>query len=308
MTQQPHIAVLYQESLEALQPHAGGLYIDGTVGAGGHTRGILLGSAPDGRVLAFDRDAAALATAQARLGELAERVTWVHASYAEMGTIAPARGFGQVDGVLLDLGVSSMQVDTPERGFSFRYEAPLDMRFDTRQATTAADLVNTLPEAELADIFWRYGEVRNSRKLARIIVHNRPITTTTQLADLVANASGARRRRGRHPATQLFQALRIAVNDELRALEDGLDAAIALLKSGGRIAVISFHSLEDRYVKNLFRDLQRDCICPPEQLICACDWEPVLRLVSRKAIKSPDSEIAANPRSRSARLRVAEKR
>jgi 16S rRNA (cytosine1402-N4)-methyltransferase len=307
MTRQPHISVLYQESLEALQPHAGGLYIDGTVGAGGHTRGLLVASSPDGRVLAFDRDADALTLARERLGALADRVVLRHASYAEMGAIAPPLGFGQVDGVLLDLGVSSMQVDTPERGFSFRYDAPLDMRFDAHQSTTAADLVNNLPEAALADLLWRYGEVRNSRKVARAIVHNRPITTTTQLADLAAKISGVRRRR-RHPATQLFQALRIAVNDELQALEDGLNAAIALLKPGGRVAVISFHSLEDRYVKNLFRDLQRDCICPPQQIICTCNWEPVLRLVSRKAIKPTDDEIAANPRSRSARLRVAEKR
>jgi 16S rRNA (cytosine1402-N4)-methyltransferase len=257
-------------------------------------------------MLVFDRDPAALELARAHVGDWSNRVTWLQASYADMLLLAPEYGFAQVDGVLLDLGLSSMQLDTPSRGFALRYDAPLDMRFDPDQMQTAADLVNTLPEAQLADLLWQYGEVRNSRQLARVMVNNRPITTTTQLANLVAFNSPRSRKRI-HPATQVFQALRIAVNDELGALERGLPGAIELLKSGGRVAVISFHSLEDRFVKNLFRDLSRDCICPPQQPICTCDWQPVVRLVTRKAMSASEDEMAANPRSRSARLRVAEK-
>jgi 16S rRNA (cytosine1402-N4)-methyltransferase len=300
--QQPHTSVLYQECLEALQPHTGGTYIDGTVGAGGHTLGILQQSAPDGRVIAFDRDPVALALARERVGEFAERVTWLQASFADMGELVAT----QVDGILLDLGVSSMQFDTPERGFSFRYDAPLDMRFSPEQSLTAADLINSYPEAELADIFWRYGEMHDSRRVARVIVANRPISTTTELADLIAATTRGRKRRI-HPATQPFQALRIAVNDELGALERGLSVAITLLKPGGRVAVISFHSLEDRFVKNLFRDLSRDCVCPPQQPICTCDQRATVKLVTRKAIQASEDEINLNPRSRSARLRVAEK-
>lgn len=306
MTNFLHRSVLYQECLTALQPYSGGTYIDGTVGAGGHTRGILEHSAPDGKVLAFDRDPTALEVARAQVGASADRVTWLQASYADMQLLAPQNGFVQVDGILLDLGVSSMQLDTPSRGFALRYDATLDMRFDPDQPQTAADLVNTLPEAALANVFWQYGEVRNSRQLARVIVNNRPITTTIQLADLVS-ANSPRRNKRIHPATQVFQALRIAVNDELGALERGLPGAIELLKPGGRVAVISFHSLEDRFVKNLFRDLSRDCICPPHQPICTCEWQPVVRLVTRKAIQASDEEMQVNPRSRSARLRVAEK-
>jgi 16S rRNA (cytosine1402-N4)-methyltransferase len=302
MKQQPHISVLYQECLEALHPHTGGTYIDGTVGAGGHTLGILQQSAPDGRVIAFDRDPVALSLARERVGAFAGRVTWLKASFADMGQLVTS----QVDGVLLDLGVSSMQFDTPERGFSFRYDAPLDMRFSPDQALTAADIINSYPETELADILWRYGEMHDSRRVARFIVDNRPITTTTELASLIAAHTRGRQRRI-HPATQPFQALRIAVNDELGALDRGLNAAIDLLKPGGRLAVISFHSLEDRFVKNLFRDLSRDCICPPEQLLCNCNHNATLRLVSRKAIKASEDEIGLNPRSRSARLRVAER-
>lgn len=306
MTNQPHKAVLYQECLTALQPYSGGSYIDGTVGAGGHTRGILERCAPDGTVLAFDRDPDALELARAHVGEWGNRVTWLQANYADMQMLAPQNGFAQVDGILLDLGVSSMQLDTPSRGFALRYDAPLDMRFGSDQMETAADLVNTLPEADLANVLWQYGELRNSRQLARLLVRNRPITTTTQLADLVA-ANSPRHNKRIHPATLVFQALRIAVNDELGALERGLPSAIELLKPGGRFAIISFHSLEDRFVKNLFRDLSRDCICPPQQPICTCDWQPVVRLVTRKAIQASDEEIQNNPRSRSARLRVAEK-
>ena len=300
-----HIPVLYQEILKYLQPQPGGIFIDGTLGAGGHTAGILEATAPDGRVLGFDKDPEAIEFAGARLETFGNRITLVNKSYAEMPTVAPALGFAQVDGILLDLGLSSRQLDDGTRGFSFRYEAPLDMRFDQTQGETAADLVNNLTEAELADIFWRYGEEKQGRKMARIIVANRPIKTTSQLADLIEANTSQRRRI--HPATLVFQALRIAVNQELDAVESGIPAAIELLKPGGRIAVISFHSLEDRFVKRLFRDLSQNCICPPEQPICTCANQATVKLVSRKAIKATEAEIKINPRSRSARLRIAEK-
>lgn len=317
-----HVPVLYEEVLALLQPRPGGLYIDGTLGAGGHTAGLLQASAPDGRILAFDRDPQAIAFARQRLAQspghdaraLVQRVTFINSSYALMAQVAPEHGFGpeqdgegRVDGILLDLGLSSRQLADPERGFSFRQEGPLDMRFDPALPATAADLVNELPEAELADIFWRYGEERRSRHFARAVVQARPLRTTTQLAETIAAVAGRQRHKRIHPATQIFQALRIAVNRELDELEAGLAAAITLLKPGGRLAVISFHSLEDRVVKHTFREQSRDCVCPPHQPICTCDARPVLRLVTRKAVQASETEVQANPRSRSARLRVAEK-
>lgn len=290
-----------------LQPHPGGRYIDGTLGGGGHAQGLLEASAPNGRVLALDRDASALARTGVRLADFGSRLLCVQASFAALASVAPAHGFDQVDGVLLDLGLSSDQLETADRGFSFRFEAPLDMRFDVTSHVTAADLVNGLPEADLADVLWRYGEVTNSRSLARWLAANRPIQTTTQLADLVAQRVDKRRHTRIHPATQVFQALRIAVNQELDALAAGLAAASALLQPGGRLAVISFHSLEDRLVKNYLRTASQDCVCPPHQPICTCDHRATLRLVTRKAVQPEAAEIARNPRSRSARLRVAEK-
>jgi len=305
MDEHTHIPVLYHEVLDFLRPRPGGRYLDGTVGAGGHTAGILQVSAPTGRVLAFDRDQEAIAFARRRLAQYGDRVVFVHASYSEMERLAPACGFDSVDGILLDLGLSSRQLDDSSRGFSFMKEGPLDMRFDPTQGETAADLVNNLDEAELADIFRRYGEEQHSRKIAQAIVENRPVETTTQLANLIARKV---KRRGRiHPATQVFQALRIAVNQELEAVETGVQAAIPLLSPGGRLAVISFHSLEDRFVKHYFRRLSQDCICPPQQPLCTCDAQASVRLLTRKAVKASAAEIEANPRSRSARLRVVEK-
>jgi 16S rRNA (cytosine1402-N4)-methyltransferase len=210
-----------------------------------------------------------------------------------------------VDGILLDLGLSSRQLADGMRGFSFSNDGPLDMRFDVEQGVTAAELINRLSEAELADLFWRYGEERRSRRIARAIVQERPIHTTHELAALVVRSIG--RRRGRHPATKIFQALRIAVNDELGALRNGLTAALGLLSPAGRLAVISFHSLEDRLVKQTFRDWQLDCVCPPSQPICTCDKVAEVILVTRGAVKPSAQEVADNPRSRSARLRVAER-
>ncbi len=300
-----HKPVLYREVLDLLQPHSDGDYLDGTLGAGGHSIGILEVSAPNGRVLGFDRDPDAIEFAGNRLKRFGKRITLVNANYADMGKLAPRYGFHRFDGTLLDLGLSSRQLDDPGRGFSFIKEGPLDMRFDPRQEETAANLVNNLDVAELADIFWRYGEEQQSRKFARMIVEHRPLYTTSQLADLIA--AHVRRRNRIHPATKIFQALRIATNRELESVEKGIPEAIKLLKPGGRIAVISFHSLEDRFVKQLFRDLSQDCICPPGQPICTCDTKASIRLVTRKAVKASAIEIESNPRSRSARLRVAEK-
>lgn len=306
MNADSHIPVLFDEVLMLLQPQPNGRYIDGTVGAGGHTAGLLQKSAPSGRVLVFDKDAEAIAFAQKQLKSFGDRVTYVHASYAEMGSLAPAHDFAQVDGILLDLGLSSRQLDDAQRGFSFMKEGPLDMRFDTSQGETAADLINNLEEAALADIFWRYGEEKSSRKIARMIVAERPFTTTTQLAEKIAET--VRRRSRIHPATQTFQALRIAVNRELETVETGVMAALELLRLNGRLAVISFHSLEDRFVKQTFRRLSQDCICPPDQPVCTCGGVAKFRLITRKAVQASAEEIAQNSRSRSARLRVIEKK
>lgn len=300
-----HIPVLYQEILTALKPGAGGRYIDGTLGAGGHTSGLLEASHPDGRVLGIDLDPQALERCRELLNNPG-RLHLFHGSYADMETFTAQLGWKTVDGIILDLGLSSMQLDQGERGFSFRFDAPLDMRFNPQQEETAADLVNTLPEADLARVLWEYGEERHSRRIARRIVEERPITGTGQLADLAARAvpGGSHRI---HPATRTFQALRIAVNDELRTLQEGLEAGVRLLKPGGKIAVISFHSLEDRIVKRYFRRESKECICPPGQPICTCGHEASLRLPFRKPVVPQDSEIEANPRARSAKLRVAEK-
>jgi 16S rRNA (cytosine1402-N4)-methyltransferase len=300
-----HIPVLYHEVLQLLRPQPDGRYLDATLGAGGHTAGILQASAPTGRVLAFDRDPEAIAFARQQLAPYGDRVTYVNASYTAMAHLAPANGFTALDGILFDLGLSSRQLDDAGRGFSFMKDGPLDMRFDPTQGETAADLVNNLSEAELADIFWKYGEERRSRRLAREIVNNRPFASTRQLADFVAVQVKGRERI--HPATRIFQALRIATNHELKAVETGIPAAIELLKPGGRIAVISFHSLEDRFVKQLFRRLSQGCTCPPRQPICTCGGAATLRLITRKAVKASEEEMQQNPRSRSARLRAAEK-
>ena len=302
-----HVPVLLREVLAYLDPQPGGIFIDGTLGAGGHASAIMALIAPNGRLLGFDRDPSALQFAAQRLAPHGERFIPVTASYADMGTIALEHDISAVDGILLDLGLSSRQLEDATRGFSFLKEGPLDMRFDPRQGETAADLVNNLTAEELADIFRRYGEESHGWRIARLIIANRPIRTTTQLAGLIDSEVGRRGRPGRHPATKVFQALRIAVNGELDEVERGLHAATDLLKPGGRLAVISFHSLEDRLVKNFFRDAARACVCPPEQPVCTCGARPELRLVTRKVVQATADEIAANPRSRSARLRVAAK-
>ncbi len=302
----PHRPVLYQEIILALRPHSPGRYVDATVGAGGHAAGILETSSPFGELLGLDPDPQALALASQRLSIYGERAHLVQASYVTLKEQLAVLGWEQVDGIVFDLGVSSMQLDTPERGFSFSAEGRLDMRFDPRQETTAEDLVNQLPEEDLARILWEYGEERYARKIARAIVQARPLHTTRELAEIVSRVAGGKRERI-HPATRTFQALRIAVNRELEAIETALPQAVECLKVGGRLAVISFHSLEDRLVKHFFRRESRDCLCPPEQPVCTCGHKATLREVTRHPIEASDEEIRENPRARSARLRVAEK-
>jgi 16S rRNA (cytosine1402-N4)-methyltransferase len=254
----------------------------------------------------MDVDPQALQLAMSLLADYGERVKLVLSSYTQLEQCVRQLGWKALDGVLIDLGVSSMQLDTPGRGFSFLKEGPLDMRFDPAQTTTAAELVNELPERELADLIWKYGEEPGSRQIARTILKARPLTTTTELASVIRRA--LRGRAGRiHPATRTFQALRIAVNQELQALQAVLPQAIALLEPGGRLAVISFHSLEDRLVKQFLRQESQDCICPPEQPSCTCGHKASLKLVNRKPIKPTEDEERNNPRARSAKLRVAEK-
>lgn len=303
-----HVPVLLEQVIAGLKVQPGGRYIDGTLGGGGHAAQILAASSPDGVLLGIDRDPAALQTAKARLAGYAERFELVHSSFALLAYVAAAHGFVPVDGVLLDLGLSSLQLADAERGFSFLAEGPLDMRFDTTsRGRRAADLVNQLSLEDLADILNRYGEERQSRRIARAIVEARPLHTTQELVEVVERA--VPRRRGRlHPATLVFQALRIAVNDELTALESVLPQAVDLLVPGGRLVIIAFHSLEDRIVKRFMRRESKDCICPPELPICMCDHQAILNLITRKPIQPTDEEIRINPRSRSARLRVAERK
>jgi 16S rRNA (cytosine1402-N4)-methyltransferase len=288
-----------------LQPISAGRYVDCTVGAGGHSAGILDASSPDGLLLGLDLDPPALAVARDRLAPFGKRSRLVQGSYVRLAQILKDAGWRNVDGIVFDLGVSSMQLDTAERGFSFLQDAPLDMRFGPEVKNTAGDLVNTLSEPELADLIYRYGEDRNSRKIARAIVRARPLQTTKELAEVIAGS--ARRHERIHPATRTFQALRIAVNEELSGLEVALPQAVAALKPGGRLAVISFHSLEDRIVKHFLRLESRDCICPPGQPVCTCGHKATLRELSRKPIIPTGEEMKANPRARSAKLRTAER-
>ncbi|MDX1992243.1 MAG: 16S rRNA (cytosine(1402)-N(4))-methyltransferase RsmH [bacterium] len=305
----PHLSVLLQPVLDGLMPD-GRLpqrVIDGTLGAGGHAAALLQAGA--GALLGLDLDPSALALARERLAPYGDRAHCVHASYLEMQKEAANLGWGQVDAILLDLGVSSMQLDRAERGFAFMQDGPLDMRFDpTSETPPASDVVNTWDEADLADIFFRYGEEKFSRRIARALVAGRPYETTRQLADAVAAAVPREKRtKGRpiHPATRVFQALRIAVNDELRVVERALPIAIRLLAPGGRLAVISFHSLEDRIVKQTFKDAAEEIVSPPGMMLE--EKRAVVRLVTRKPIEADEAEIARNPRSRSAKLRIVEK-
>ena len=302
----PHLPVLYQQVLETLQPKNAGRYIDATAGAGGHSRGILEISAPDGELLALDVDPLAIQIAGKNLAEFGKRVHLVQASYTSIREQAKSLGWEDVDGILIDLGISSMQIDLPEKGFSFKFDSPLDMRFNPLQELTAEKLINTLAEEELADVLWKYGEEKQSRRIARAICQARPLKTTKELAEVITRVVH-QKKSNIHPATKSFQAIRITVNDELGSLENFLPQALELLKPGGRLAVISFHSLEDRLTKHFFQKESRDCLCPPEQPICNCGHKASIKLISRKAISAEEEELKVNPRARSARLRVVEK-
>ena len=302
----PHQPVLYKEIIHALQPQRGGRYVDCTLGAGGHARGILEACAPDGLLLGLDVDPQALALARETLAPYEGRIRLVQASYITLGHQLAAAQWDAVDGIVIDLGASSLQFDTAGRGFSFLLDGPLDMRFGPHTSQSAADLVNMLDEKELADIIFRYGEDRDARKIARAIVMNRPLHTTRELATVIEKVSHRRGARV-HPATQTFQALRIAVNEELAAVEKVLPQAVAGLRSGGRCAVISFHSLEDRIVKDYFREQSKNLVNPPYERIYEAERKAMLKLITRKPITPTDEEIASNPRARSAKLRVVEK-
>lgn len=308
-----HKSVLLDETIQALQPRPGGVYIDGTVGAGGHAVAILEASAPDGQLFGLDQDKNALELARQRLAEFGSRVQLFHSNFDRLRQVAVQYNIPKAHAILLDLGISSMQVDQAERGFSFLADGPLDMRMDPTTGRTAADLVNRLPESELADLLYQYGEERQSRRIARAIVQARPIWRTAELAEIIAKATGGRPRgkhkggKGRiHPATRSFQALRIAVNDELAALEMALPQAIEWLQPGGRLAIISFHSLEDRIVKQYFKRESQDCICPPEQPVCTCRHKAIINIITKRPITPSLQEIDENPRARSAKLRVVE--
>jgi len=302
----PHQPVLYHEVLEALAPKSGRNYLDGTLGAAGHALGILESSAPDGRLLGLDLDPEALAIASRRLIHYDHRTVIHQSSYKNAPEILNEIGWGTVHGILLDLGVSSMQIDRPSRGFSFMEKGPLDMRFDQTSGQTAAELVNNLSEEQLADILWQYGDERYSRRIARAIVKARPIKTTQALAAVIEESVPGYSSQI-HPATRTFQAIRIATNKELETLSTSLPELTKCLEVGGKIAIISFHSLEDRIVKQYFKKESKDCICPPEQPVCTCGHKASLKIITKKPIRASEHEVQNNPRSRSARLRVAEK-
>jgi 16S rRNA (cytosine1402-N4)-methyltransferase len=304
-----HLPVMLEEVIMALSPHPGSFQIDATVGGGGHASRILEAATPGGQLLGLDADPRAIARSRARLAAFGERATLRQANFESIGPVAREAGFGAVDGILLDLGVSSQQLDDDDRGFSFRSTDQLDMRFDTTRGQPASEVIATYEEGELASLFRRYGEEPQARRIARAIVRERvrrPIETPSQLADLVAAAAPARPGRRRiHPATRVFQALRIEVNRELETLPAALDAALELLRPEGRLCVISYHSLEDRIVKRFLARERKGCICPPELPVCACGRSPrVARVGPQPQLPSPD-EVVRNPRARSARLRAA---
>lgn len=305
-----HLSVMPEEVLHWLQPRERGVYLDGTLGGAGHAR-LILEAAPGAQLIGLDRDPAALQEAAKVLAPYGERVSLQHATFAEATRVLEDLGVERLDGMLLDLGVSSHQLDTAERGFSFRQDAPLDMRMNPQAGVTAAEVVNNATEEELAKIFFEFGEERYGRRIARRIVAQRliaPITRTSELAQLVRRAVPGGNRPGRiHPATRVFQALRIHVNEELEQARRGVVAGIELLKPGGRMVVISFHSLEDRIVKQQFRDAAQGCTCPPRLPVCHCNRQPQVKLLTRKGVKPSADEIEINARSRSAVLRAIER-
>jgi 16S rRNA (cytosine1402-N4)-methyltransferase len=308
-----HLPVLVEEVLEMLAPATGSLHIDATLGGGGHTERILEAAKPDGRVLGLDADPAAIVRVAAKLADrYGDRLVLRQANFRDLSPTALDAGFGAVDGCLFDLGLSSYQLADRERGFGFRAGGPLDMRFDPSRGFPASELLASLDTAELAALFRRYGEEPKAPRIARAIVDARrttPITTAEELAALIERVvpPNPRVRRRTHPATRVFQALRIAVNEELDALEAGLAAALDRLRPGGHLVVLSYHSLEDRIVKRFFQAERRGCVCPPSVPVCVCGHAPRVRLLTTRGITPTAAEIAANPRARSARLRAAER-
>jgi 16S rRNA (cytosine1402-N4)-methyltransferase len=303
-----HEPVMLRESLAALNVRPGGRYVDCTVDGGGHAEAILEAASPGGSLLGIDEDAYVLEMTRGRLTErFGDSIALVRGNFRNVDEICRGRGFQPVNGIIFDLGLSSHQLASSTRGFSFRIDSPLDMRFGPDQETTASYWVNEASEEDLADLIWRFGEERESRKIARLIVRSRPLETTTQLAKAVEQAVGRRPGSQSHPATKTFQALRIAVNQELASLVEALPRAHGLLGFGSRLVVISYHSLEDRIVKQYIARESRDCICPPEQLVCICGHKATLKPITRGVVTPSLDEVAANPRSRSAKLRAAER-
>ena len=310
MTQFHHISVLLQECLDGLNIKPDGIYVDGTLGGAGHSSQIAARLAT-GRLIGIDRDPIALEAAGKRLEPYADRVTLVHSNFCEMATVLKDLGISGVDGILLDLGVSSPQLDDGERGFSYMADAPLDMRMNGHDALTAKTVVNTWPQEELKRILYTYGEERYAPQIAAAICRAREIKeiqTTLELVDIIRSAMpAAALREKQHPAKRSFQAIRIAVNDELGSVEKAMEVAIPLLNKGGRLAVITFHSLEDRIVKLSMAEAAKGCTCPPQFPVCVCGKKPKVKLISRKPIVAGDAELEMNPRSRSAKLRICEK-
>lgn len=306
-----HIPVLYDEVIEGLALKKGGLYVDGTVGGGGHSKGILQGIGATGRLIAIDQDINALTAAKKNLALYEKQISYFHTNFSGMADILTKEAPAGVDGILIDIGVSSSQLDQAERGFSYMHDAPLDMRMNPDATLSAYTVVNTYSEEQLADILSKYGEEKWAKRIAQIIVERRaimPISTTFQLVDCVERAipKGAREKNS-HVAKRTFQGIRIEVNHELEVLQEILDTAISHIKVGGRMAVITFHSLEDRIVKNHFKYLASDCICPPELPVCQCDKVPTIKIITRKPITASKSELAHNSRAASAKLRIIEK-
>ena len=306
-----HIPVLFHEIMDIMAPQPGEVFVDCTLGGGGHSGGFLERIGPDGRLIGIDQDTNALAAAQQNLSAYDGRVTYVHSNYSHLDEILNTYAPAGVDGILFDIGVSSHQLDEKDRGFSYMQDAPLDMRMDQSRSMTARDVVNTYSEEELHRILKEYGEERWAKRIAKFIVEFRakkPVETTGELVDIIKRAipKGAREE-GSHPAKRTFQAIRIEVNDELGVLERTIEVAVKHLRKGGRVGIISFHSLEDRIVKEKFRYLASDCICPPEMPFCQCDKVSEVKILTRKPVTATDEELEMNSRSKSAKFRAVEK-
>ena len=307
-----HAPIMVEEVISLLQPERGGVFVDGTLGGGGHSEAILNRLPENGRLFGIDRDQDAIDTAVRRLAPFQDRFTALHGNFFRMKSLLQLKGIGRVDGILLDLGVSSHQLDEPSRGFSYKFEAPLDMRMDQSAPLTAADVINGYSEQALIRIFREYGEERFSPLIARRIVERRkekPIATTTELADIVAGAIPAkfRRKEQQHPARRVFQAVRIEVNGELQGLREAVDSCIDLLNPGGRLVILTFHSLEDRIVKTAFKTAENPCVCPPRSPQCVCGRTPYGKILTKHPLTASEAEQRANSRSTCCKLRALEK-